>query len=143
LVRRAFPPANLRRSILIRYALRCPEDHRFESWFRSSVDFDKLMCCGKLTCPECGSPRIGKALMAPSVSAAEEPVHPLARLRRRIDSEADYVGRDFPSEARAIHAGTSPDRPIWGEARAGEALQLLRDGIFVAPLPILPRSKVN
>lgn len=130
---------------MIRYALRCPDDHRFESWFRSAEDFDALNARGTVTCPECGSARIEKAMMAPSVAppspAAVE--HPLARMRRKIETEADYVGRDFPAEARAIHDGSAPDRPIWGEARPRDALGLLRDGITVAPLPILPRSKTN
>ena len=28
---------------MIRYALRCTQDHRFESWFGSSADFDRLV----------------------------------------------------------------------------------------------------
>lgn len=127
---------------MIRYALKCPGDHHFESWFRSAEDFESLVAEGKLSCPECGSPRIGKAMMAPGI-AHSEAEHPLARMRRKIESEADYVGHDFPAEARAIHEGTSPGRQIWGEARPREALNLLRDGIPVAPLPFRPRSKSN
>lgn len=86
--------------------------------------------------------------MAPSV-AAKAPAapladhdHPFARLRRRIETEAEHVGRDFAREARRIHAGEAPDRLIWGEARPAEARALLEDGVPVAPLPFVP-GKAN
>ncbi len=128
---------------MIRYALRCPQDHRFDSWFRSAGGYEELVSSGRITCPECGSDRIEKAPMAPRLGAARPTELPLARLRRKVETEADYVGAGFASEARSIHAGMSANRPIWGEARPGEALDLLRDGIPVLPLPFAPRSKTN
>ena len=53
------------------------------------------------------------------------------------------VGRNFATEARRIHEGLAPDRAIRGEARLDEARKLLEDGIPVAPLPFIPRSKAN
>lgn len=134
---------------MIRYALRCPDEHRFEAWFSSSEDFERLKAAGHLACAVCGARSIEKDLMAPAVSPAKAPAglqpaseHPLAKLRRRIEAEAENVGRDFAREARRIHAGESPERPIWGEARPAEARALLEDGIPVAPLPF-PAGKVN
>jgi hypothetical protein len=137
---------------MIRYALRCKDEHRFEAWFSSSGDFDRLKAAGHVTCAVCGAGGVEKELMAPSLSAATKaspepaapepappaPEHPLARLRRRIEAEAENVGRDFAREARRIHAGEAPERPIWGEARPAEARALLEDGIPVAPLPLPP-----
>ena len=67
----------------------------------------------------------------------------MAELRRRIEEKSDYVGRNFATEARAIHDGTAPDRPIWGEARIEEARKLLEDGVHVAPLPFRPKRNTN
>lgn len=41
--------------------------HRFEAWFRSSSEFTVQKAAGLLACPECGSPDVDKAVMAPAV----------------------------------------------------------------------------
>ena len=134
---------------MIRYALRCDRAHRFDSWFGSSADFDRLLDSGMLSCAVCGSQAVGKELMAPAVagpSPTSEPERPLlapaspaeqalAELRRRIEAESEDVGRNFAAEARRIHEGAAPGRAIIGEARPAEAKALIEDGIPVAPLP--------
>ena len=65
------------------------------------------------------------------------------RLRRAVEAETDYVGRQFADEARAIHDGRAPERAIRGEASAEETRALLRDGIPVMPLPFRDPSKAN
>ncbi|MET0373646.1 MAG: DUF1178 family protein [Rhizorhabdus sp.] len=42
--------------------------HRFEGWFGSSDDFARQQASGLLTCPECGSPDVDKAVMAPRIA---------------------------------------------------------------------------
>lgn len=54
---------------MIRYALQCSEGHAFDSWFRSSDDYDRLAKKGGVSCPQCGSLKVEKSLMAPAVSA--------------------------------------------------------------------------
>ena len=56
---------------MIRFALRCDNDHRFESWFRSGPAFDALQSGGQVECPVCASRRVEKAPMAPAVSAGK------------------------------------------------------------------------
>jgi len=56
-------------------------------------------------------------------------------LRKYVEQNADYVGREFPDEARKIHYGESEDRHIYGEASLEEAADLVEEGIDVAPLP--------
>jgi hypothetical protein len=146
---------------MIRYALRCDKEHRFDSWFGSSADFDRLKAAGLVACAVCGSVAVEKELMAPSIGSAvgevlppgapqdpampaspgplSQPLSPaeqaLAELRKRIEATAENVGRGFAAEARRIHAGEAPERPIIGEARLVEARALIEDGIPVAPLP--------
>jgi hypothetical protein len=141
---------------MIRFSLKCAKDHSFESWFPSGSAFDTLKAAGHVACPVCGSGEVEKALMAPSVAAvrgeAERPSlgapateleAALAALRRQVEENSDYVGMDFVTEARRMHAGEVPERAIHGEARADEARKLLEDGVPVTPLPFLPARKAN
>lgn len=134
---------------MIRYSLRCAEDHLFESWFRSAEAFDSIIERGDLACPECGNDEIGKALMAPRVRPADKvskvpsPGEVVRALRNEVEKNSDYVGDRFATEARAIHDGEAPKRSIWGEASRGDARKLVEDGIPVAPLPFTPPRKMN
>lgn len=137
---------------MIRFALRCDQSHRFESWFGSGADYDRLKAQGLVSCAVCGSGAVEKDLMAPNIGAGvpvaerapappnlSAPASPaeqaFAELRAKIEARSDNVGRDFAAEARRIHAGEAPARPIIGEARPPEARALIEDGIPVLPLP--------
>lgn len=135
---------------MIRYALKCEAGHAFESWFKSGEAYEGLRAGGHVTCPECGSGRVDKALMAPQVAhgmarAADtaQRAAALAALRRKVEENSEYVGVNFVTEARAMHAGDAPERAIYGEARPEEAIALLEEGVPVAPLPFLPTRKTN
>jgi hypothetical protein len=60
----------------------------------------------------------------------------LARAQAKILEGSEHVGSRFASEARAIHDGDAPERPIHGEATVQEAKALIEDGVPVAPLPL-------
>ncbi len=144
---------------MIRYALRCDRDHSFESWFASGTAYDALRAQGHVACPVCGSASVEKALMAPAVAQPATP--PVAKpprvpappdpalaakieaLRRHVEANSDYVGMSFATEARAMHLGEAPERPIHGEAKIDEARALIEEGVPVAPLPFLPRNRAN
>ncbi len=137
---------------MIRYTLRCANDHQFDSWFGSSDDFARLSAAGHLACAVCGDTAVEKDLMTPGIASAPVPASPaspagplsapaspaeqaLAELRRRIEAASENVGADFAAEARRIHEGAAPARSIIGEARPADAKALIEDGIPVAPLP--------
>ncbi len=151
---------------MIRYTLKCDNAHSFDSWFSSVKGFERLQAEKRLSCAICGSTVVEKSLMAPSVvpgralaAAAETtsetrpenslgaPTNELeaaiAVLRRQVEENSDYVGLNFAAEARAMHEGAQPERPIHGEARLEDARALLEDGVPVAPLPFLPRRRTN
>ncbi len=149
---------------MIRFSLKCPDAHVFESWFKSSDAFDKLTTAGMVSCPECGQVTREKALMTPRVpkkenaQTAQEPgaqaTHALAApaspaekalqaLRKEVQDNSEYVGDGFASEARRIHTGDAPERSIYGEATPKDAAELSEDGINVAPLPFMPTRKTN
>ncbi len=144
---------------MIKFSLKCAGGHDFESWFQSTEVFDTLKAGGHLACAVCGGADVEKAVMSPRVSTARDPAQvgkagslsapaspaeqALAALRAHIDANSDYVGMEFAREARAIHDGTAPERPIHGEARAEEARRLIEDGVPVAPLPFRSGRKSN
>ena len=141
---------------MIKYALGCAEGHAFDSWFPDSAAYDKQRKRGFVVCPECGSTRVEKAIMAPAVVGGERPAPAadsdppiivddrrrqarefLVRMRREIEANTDDVGAKFPQVARAIHLGEEPERAIRGRASLAEAKSLLEDGVGVLPLPML------
>lgn len=63
---------------MIVFDLQCHDGgHRFEGWFGSSDDFASQQQRGLVTCPTCGSPAVGKAVMAPNLGRKgnQMPVH--------------------------------------------------------------------
>jgi hypothetical protein len=149
---------------MIRYALVCEGRHEFESWFADSAAYDKQAKRGLVTCPACGSAKVEKAIMAPRLAgtrkrkkqpAAETPpatvamISPqeqelrtkLKELREHITKNADYVGPQFPEEARKMHYGDIEHRSIYGEASLEAAKELHDEGIELHPLPILPDER--
>jgi hypothetical protein len=145
---------------MIRYRLSCPDHHEFDAWFRSSAAYEAQSGAGQVTCPECGSHDIEKALMAPSVKTgrteegkAARPKRPMAslmppeltemmrKIRDYVRENADYVGDKFAEEARKIHYEEVEARGIYGEATMDEAQALHEEGIPVQPLPVLPEDK--
>jgi hypothetical protein len=62
----------------------------------------------------------------------------LKELREHITRNADYVGPQFPEQARKIHYGEVEHRSIYGEASPDEAKELYEEGIAFHPLPTLP-----
>lgn len=88
-------------------------------------------------------------MMAPAVSTSSDisapkaTENPLETLRKKVESESDYVGSSFVKEARDMHDGVIPERPIYGEAKLEDAKKLVEDGIPVVPLPFIPLKKTN
>jgi len=62
----------------------------------------------------------------------------LARMRGVWTYARDIVALE--KEARRIHEGAAPAKPIYGEATPAEAEALAEDGIDVARIPWVPRA---
>ena len=84
---------------MIRYALVCDRKHEFEIWFKNSADYDKQAKRGLVTCPVCGSTKVEKALMAPSLGAGAKKKRPAAP-------------RPHRSSGRAGEHAARADRPV-------------------------------
>ncbi|WP_157018844.1 DUF1178 family protein [Mesorhizobium xinjiangense] len=137
---------------MIRFALHCEKGHEFEAWFRNNDDYDTQAKRGLVGCPNCGSVKVGKALMAPSVASSKKKeqvalagnqeqrriVAQLKEMTEKLRASADYVGDKFAEEARRIHYGETEARGIYGEATVDEAKGLMEDGVEFIPLPNIP-----
>ena len=134
---------------MIRFDLKCENDHPFESWFASNDACEKLLSSKMVSCISCGSTQISKTLMAPRVSsksnkAVAKPIEaPLEKLKKQVEANSEYVGMSFATQARDMHNGISESRAIYGEAKPEDAKKLIEDGVPVIPLPFIPTKKVN
>jgi len=151
---------------MIRYNLKCENDHQFESWFQSADAYQRLASSGLVECPGCGSPKVEKSLMSPGVSTsrkkAADPIEipnpsaqpvvsapdpkmaeALSKLRKHVEQNSDYVGKNFAKEATEMHLGDKPARSIYGEVAPEDAKRLADDGVPALPLPFIPKAKTN
>ena len=144
-------------------ALKCENDHQFESWFNSAGAFEKLAGMKLVECPQCSSVSVEKTLMAPrvpaksnkSVNTAPAPLQAMAsgsdpkleralkELRSHVETNSEYVGPRFAAEATSMHLGDTPQRSIYGEVKPEEAKRMAEDGVRALPLPFVPKQKTN
>lgn len=145
---------------MIRFALICDNGHQFESWFASNESYHFQIENNLVCCPQCNAVKVSKAVMAPAVARKKRasearPKQDVAllgqndhelramvrELRAKIVAATVDVGADFPKEARKIHDGDAPERPIRGQASLEEARALVDDGVCVMPVPIVPEDR--
>ncbi|MEQ1616458.1 MAG: DUF1178 family protein [Hyphomicrobiaceae bacterium] len=150
---------------MIRYQLQCDASHTFEAWFGNSSAFDAQVKRGLVACPQCGSTKVEKCIMAPNVgikgnkradvstmkaantdAAEQSPSFAelralMRRMREEVEQKAEYVGPNFAEEARKIHYEEAEARGIYGEATMEEAKSLQEEGIEFLPLPSSPDDR--
>lgn len=126
--------------------LSCEKGHRFEAWFASSDAFEQQCASGLVGCPHCGSHQVKRLPSAPYVqtsSHARTPAAPdpqaiaakLIEALRAAAKQSEDVGERFVEEARRIHYGDAEERAIRGQARPGDMIELLEEGIPILPVP--------
>jgi len=146
---------------MIVFDLICEEEHLFEVWFRDSETCAQQIAAGEVPCPTCGTTKVQKALMAPSLSGSKKKDDPkpaipakaametrqaaevrkaLLEMRKTVEENFDYVGSGFSEEARKIHYNEAEERNIYGETSAQEAEELAEEGIEISAIPWLPRE---
>lgn len=106
---------------MIRYTLKCDQNHSFDGWFASAEAFDRLRAAAMVGCTFCGSTQVEKALMAPAVRPA-----------RRAMGAPDSPPDSAPAEA-ARPDTTAPARSDAAPPSAGEGATA-RGGTGPAPL---------
>ncbi len=97
---------------MIRYALACEKGHSFESWFQNSAAYDKQAKRALVTCPVCGSAKVEKAIMAPSLASGSALVEPT------MPQSPGSVARTAGSDAAAAPAARASGRRSRRRARS-------------------------
>jgi len=141
---------------MIKYNLECSCGEKFESWFQSSNEYDKLVKKNLISCYACGSTRdVKKSLMSPSVFLSRSSTtkddsqkkefyknikKKLEDLRDFVEKNAEYVGDKFVSEVRSIHYDNKKKRSIYGTASLKETKELMDEGIEVSIIPWISKE---
>ena len=139
---------------MIKYNLKCNNEHEFESWFSDSDEFDKLKSKKLLECIFCSSKNINKSIMAPMVSGTKENNNlkkdlnenlvkekdKLLKLRKFVESNFEYVEKDFSKRVREIYYDKKNKKAIYGTTTVEERDELEEEGIDLLSVPWIEKN---
>jgi len=131
---------------MIKYNLKCDNNHNFDAWFSDSSNFEEQNKKNLIFCPKCNSTKIEKNIMAPNIGSKKQSYTNaltteknyekiIKNVRKHVEKNFEYVGNKFADEARAIHYGEKEEREIYGETSVEEAVDLIEEGVNVSPIP--------
>ena len=135
---------------MIRYNLKCHNDHEFESWFSDSKEFEKLNKKKMLDCIYCSSKKISKSIMAPSISGIKRNIRgelndfekflkiekrKLIQVRKYVEKNFEYVGKNFSQKVREIYYDKKNKKTIYGVTTPKEKKELAEEGIDLLSIP--------
>tara|TARA_B100000941_G_C28462120_1_gene531335 strand:- start:246 stop:668 length:423 start_codon:yes stop_codon:yes gene_type:complete len=134
---------------MIKYNLKCSNNHEFESWFSDSSEFEKLNKKNLLECIYCPSKKIKKSIMAPMVSVISDKKkqikklnrylvkerEQLVKMRKYIEKNFEYVGSDFSKKVREIYYDKKSKQTIYGTTTSKERKELEDEGIDLISIP--------
>jgi hypothetical protein len=135
---------------MIKYKLICKNcDLLFDSWFASSIEFEKLQKYNLLNCHNCNSEQVEKTLMAPKLIHNEEKrsskkknlnlraiKENIKNYNKFIKNNFENVGENFAYEARSIHYNNKKkEKGIYGTASKNDLKELKEEGIDAQEVP--------
>ena len=134
---------------MIKYNLKCENDHEFESWFSNSNEFDKLKKKKLLECIFCSSKKIEKSIMSPMISGSKlkeedealfdnkflKQRNNLLKLREHIEKNFEFVGDKFSKKVREVYYDRKSKKSIYGTTTPEEREELAEEGIDLLSIP--------
>ena len=134
---------------MIKYNLKCHNDHEFESWFSNSKEYDKLNKKRLLECIYCNSKKISKSIMAPTILNTRkkdkqieiinkdfiDEKNKLLNLRKYIEKNFDNVGTEFGKKVREVYYDKKSKKAFYGTTTAKEREELAEEGIDLLSIP--------
>tara|TARA_B100001173_G_C15596459_1_gene382716 strand:+ start:21 stop:449 length:429 start_codon:yes stop_codon:yes gene_type:complete len=135
---------------MIKYKLICSNcDLRFDSWFSSSIEYEKLKKKNFINCHKCGSQKVEKTLMSPQLINNNKKLNDdldqakhknikktLKNYQKFIKDNFKYVGENFAYEARSIHYDQKKKKKrIYGHATKKDLQELKEEGIKTEMVP--------
>ena len=139
---------------MIKYNLKCNNEHEFESWFSNSDEFDKLNNKGLLECIYCSSKKINKSIMSPMISNSKDNYNQtdisnkelkaekdqLLKLRNYIENNFEFVGKNFSKKVREVYYDKKNKKAIYGTTTPKEREELSEEGIDLFSIPWLNKD---
>ena len=135
---------------MIKYKLLCKNcDLKFNSWFASSNEYEKLKKKKLLICHKCNSQQVQKTIMAPQLINSKPKFDEkldtkkynkvkkiIKNYQKFIKDNFKYVGDNFAYEARSIHYNDKKkSKRIYGSASKEELKELKDEGIETQVVP--------
>ncbi len=134
---------------MIKYNLKCINNHEFESWFSSSYEFENLKKKKYLECIFCNSNKIEKSIMSPMLSKTkkkeselkifekelQKEKNKLLKIRKYIENNFEFVGKNFSKRVREIYYDKSKKNTIYGTTTPEEKKELAEEGIDLLSVP--------
>jgi hypothetical protein len=133
---------------MIKYNLKCHNNHEFESWFSDSKEFENLNKKKLLECIFCTSKKISKSIMAPMVSGTNKDndlikenrflkneKKKLIEIRKYIENNFENVGDKFSKKVREIYYDKKVNKIIYGTTTQKEREELSDEGIDLLSIP--------
>ena len=141
---------------MIKYKLFCKEcDLKFDSWFASSNEYERLKNKKLLSCHKCHSEKVEKTIMAPQLINASSKIDQKINLEKYkkikktmvdyqkfIKDNFKYVGDNFAYEARSIHYNNKKkSKGIYGNASKKDLKELKEEGIDAQIVPWIDENE--
>ena len=141
---------------MIKYKLFCKEcDLKFDSWFASSNEYERLKKKKLLTCHNCNSFKIEKTIMAPQLINNNSNTDQKMKLEKYnkikktiidyqkfIKQNFKYVGDNFAYEARSIHYNSKKQsKSIYGNASKKDLKEIRDEGIDAQMIPWIDKKE--
>ena len=134
---------------MIKYNLKCSNNHEFESWFSDSNEFERLNKKKLLNCIFCTSKKITKSIMSPRVLNSKEKIEinnskdkefrkfkdDLTKLRNFVEKNFEFVGDKFAKKVRDIYYDKNENQRIYGTTTPEEREELMEEGIELTSIP--------
>ena len=134
---------------MIKYNLKCSNNHEFESWFSDSNEFERLNKKRLLNCIFCTSKKITKSIMSPRVLNSKEKIEinnskdkefrkfkdDLTKLRNFVEKNFEFVGDKFAKKVRDIYYDKNENQRIYGTTTPEEKEELMEEGIELTSIP--------
>ena len=132
---------------MIKYNLTCSKcKFTFNSWFSTSLEFDRLKKKKLISCTACESDKISKSIMSPSVPRIKQIDKNKTKIKKVVRKKileyqkfirenSTYVGEDFAYEARSLHYDKKKSKAIYGKATKEEIDDLNEEGIQTTTIP--------
>ena len=141
---------------MIKYKLFCKNCNlKFDSWFASSNEYERLIKKKLLNCHKCNSVKVEKTIMAPRLINSKSKIDEKVNLKKYlkvkktiidyqkfIKDNFKYVGDNFAYEARSIHYNSKKkSKSIYGSASKEELKELKEEGIDAQMIPWIDENE--